>query len=66
MPIEMWNSCTSVVPIICAWEQKDWNKTEEESNQERVILGISTVVTKTRSPDVLYFFFHESTPRSSG
>ena len=35
----MWNSCTSVVPNTCAWEQQEWNKTktEEEGEKRRVI-----------------------------
>ena len=26
----MMNSCTSVFPNTCAWEQQEWNKTEKD------------------------------------
>ena len=45
----MWNSCTSVLPNTCAWEQQDWNKTikdkREEGKKKRMNVERSTVGT---------------------
>ena len=46
----MWNSCTSVLPNTCAWEQQDWNKTIKDKGEEGKKKGMnverSTVGTK--------------------
>ena len=30
----MWNSCMSVLPNTCAWEQQDWYKTIKDKGEE--------------------------------
>ena len=50
MAIGKRNSCTSVLPSTCAWEQQEDNETEEQGKKRRMDVERSTEDTKKISP----------------
>ena len=59
----MRNSCTSVFPNTCAWEQQELNKAEREDDKKRCVrMERSKAGTKKSSPKGLNYSSGLSSP----